>query len=1155
MAGRLDTQLGVYDSPEVENKTNKKSNNTDTKQDKASAKTQDSIRQLGQKNVLNGYRSITYNFTLSGLRKAAVDNLAEYRNSELDLVILKSGGKGTAGILPPDPVNSPVYDKNDAKVKRINEDVYDKNDAKVKRINEETSQGITTGFNNQSPGRFDMFIDNLEFDAAMAFTENSNTSLPTGVKFDVVEPYSVNGFLEALHVSSLSAGYPSYLQASFLLKMEFWGYPDAISFSEPELIPNSTRYFSIGITNVEIDISEKGTRYRVSAVPFNQRAFGEPNTLKKPVKMKGTTVKEILEDLMKSVNEQVARYDKDGNETNNGSNHNRYFVKFPTWVDGKWNYDVDNKIAGKKLIELYRDNALYNMVDPATVTPPNAYKAVQSNQPSPASRSAKPESIKYTPNKTVVQFPENQKLHDIISAVIRDSEYVRGILENIKASIDSEGNIEYFNININVKNRDVIDDLSKKPFQDYTFLVTPFKIHYTRIPGYGNEKISEKQLSKVSLKEYNYIYTGENVDVLSFRLNFNNLYFEAAPAAMGNRDVPSRRTGAASTNDPAVKLRSSSTSDASQQIPTQAIKVAPTSSYNSNGSAAQPLDTPYAVLARNMHDAIINANSSAITGELEILGDPFYVTAGGISNNAPSANNIRVNQDGSVASGVGDLLITLNFRNPIDIGLDGMMKFDPNRVPFSGVYRVTKVVSTFKEGTFKQRLEIMRVPGQVLDADITPSDPNDRIITKPEPDDQQSPSITNAPSYRADSATVFQQLGRGLPSPGLPGQQSNFTNAVGGLGGSSAVLSNQTLGAATRSALAANSSVIGKSLPRDLSSSIRLNTSGLVNLAQTGLSTAALVAVAANVVTGNVPSKRALGVIAGAAIGGALSRAIVIPNVGSGIGAGKTVSITNTPGFTPATLPSNSFSAIGKELTLTAKNAVSQLETEVGNFTKNINDLSSTALSAVTQLGTEASDFANDIGKKVNKLLATPADPAGIAATVGIDAAKLSGLGNKLASKVDSQVNDIIKNIPANVDLAQAAAAGLAVDYLSAASIKNLPASQLFSVAPAPLLSISKLSSIEFNPLSTLRSAGNAVDLASIKGKYASASTQLRSALGIPNIIDRASAGSVAQKFGSISAGQSPLDKLVNNVLNDPNASPYTGTDPIIRRRLGLPPL
>ena len=45
------------------------------------------------------------------------------------------------------------------------------------------------------------------------------------------------------------------------------------------------------------------------------------------------------------------------------------------------------------------------------------------------------------------------------------------------------------------------------------------------------------------------------------------------------------------------------------------------------------------------------------------------------------------------------VLITINFRNPEDINSfedGGMMKFDSNRVPFSGVYQVTTVVSTFK---------------------------------------------------------------------------------------------------------------------------------------------------------------------------------------------------------------------------------------------------------------------------------------------------------------------------------------------------------------------------------------------------------------------------------------------------------------------------
>ena len=51
--------------------------------------------------------------------------------------------------------------------------------------------------------------------------------------------------------------------------------------------------------------------------------------------------------------------------------------------------------------------------------------------------------------------------------------------------------------------------------------------------------------------------------------------------------------------------------------------------------------------------------------------------------------------------------------------------------------------------------------------------------------------------------------------------------------------------------------------------------------------------------------------------------------------------------------------------------------------------------------------------------------------------------------------------------------------------------------------------------------------------------------------MDRNLLGSVSARYGS-SASVSPLDKLVNN-LSDPNAPPYTGTDPIVRERLGLP--
>jgi hypothetical protein len=81
-----------------------------------------------------------------------------------------------------------------------------------------------------------------------------------------------------------------------------------------------------------------------------------------------------------------------------------------------------------------------------------------------------------------------------------------------------------------------------------------------------------------------------------------------------------------------------------------------------------------------------------------------------------------------------------------------MMYFDPKRVSFSGVYRVISVSNTFKDGTFKQRLKIIRVPGQVLDQNITPSDPANRTITAPAIDDQVAPDATRSsnPSMRMD---------------------------------------------------------------------------------------------------------------------------------------------------------------------------------------------------------------------------------------------------------------------------------------------------------------------------------------------------------------------------------------------------------------------
>ena len=1149
--------------------------------------TKKQVAQSPEANILNSYRSITYNFTLAGLKKDYLKDPKKYRESELDLVILKSGGKGSSIISGSGPT------EQDVRLSQRNDDA-DPRDRRVQsaaQTNVDVSNNnisMIQGFNNRSPGRFDMFIENVEIDTLMAFTEGSGATLPTQIKFEVIEPYSVNGFIEALHVAAIAAGYPSYLQASFLLKMDFWGYPDAGEFSEPEKIPKSERFFPIGLTGIDVDITERGTRYRCTAVPFNERAFGEPNVIKKPIQMSGESVFSILSNLIKNVNEQVSKSDKDGKSESLGNKHDTYSIKFPSWSDTEGWIDGNNEIANSRLSEILKDNALYKMVDPATTDKPDAYKKQGASQPTPAQQSKEPEAIKYIPGKTVVQFAENMNIHEAISSVIRDSEYTRNILKDVKKSIDQFGMIKYFMVKVEVTNLDVINETTKKPFQNFEYVVTPYKVHYTRIPTYGQEQIDDRNLKLLSLRQYNYIYTGKNIDIINFKLNFNTLFFEAVPAAMGNNDTPSAKTGAAPDNGVVVKQNATPTETVQkQQIPTPPTKVEVSPVQATGGNSGQLLNDPYAILAKKMHSAIIDSKASMITGEIELLGDPFYIATGGVGNYVSTPESRGKTKDGEADHIFGEVLITINFRNPVDIDPEtGMMIFDPELIPFSGVYKVNKASSTFKDGTFKQRLEILRIPGQILDQDIRPSDPADRMITAPSVMDRVIPDTTRSsnPSQRLDSSTAMEQLDRGLPSPGLPGELSNFTAATGGLGGSTVGMLMQTPGRVLKSgALAAGSSIIGQPLPNDIASNIRLSSSGLANINQTGLSSAALLAVATNVLTGNIPAPRAVGVLAAAVGSTIVSAALNKSNQGSGIGEGATVKL---PGVT--TDPTGLDIKFGSTINPT-KIASEAVNTVVGAS----KELGTAAVGIVNSLGTGASTFAKDIGNKISSFAGTPADPKAIGARVGLDTAQLSGLGGQYQSKILNQIASFGNNTPEGVNLSQAANAGVVLDYISPSKIKNIPPTTPYSVAPTAPVDIAYVREVaakggatavanlygvnsvkelsgnlipadvlaatlnniprsQVNPYANnILGQLNTVDASVLKDKFGSANFQVSQLTGKLPVLDKNFAGSVAAKYGS-SSGASPLDKLVNN-LGDPNAPPYTGNDPVVRARLGLP--
>jgi hypothetical protein len=81
-----------------------------------------------------------------------------------------------------------------------------------------------------------------------------------------------------------------------------------------------------------------------------------------------------------------------------------------------------------------------------------------------------------------------------------------------------------------------------------------------------------------------------------------------------------------------------------------------------------------------------------------------------------------------------DIFVEVIFRTPLDtFGGNGLYKFQDGEEPspWSGIYRMNKVINTWKDGFFTQKLEGNRMPAQDLqgDGEIVPT-----VVDKPVPE-------------------------------------------------------------------------------------------------------------------------------------------------------------------------------------------------------------------------------------------------------------------------------------------------------------------------------------------------------------------------------------------------------------------------------------
>lgn len=784
------------------------------------------------KNPLNSYRSYNYIFTIASLSKTALSDPLSYRDNQDYFVIAKSGGKGSKGLKAPD-------DPSNAQ--------------------------LVTDFNQNSPGRFDFYINNVHIETIMGQNNKTSLSVATNIEFDIMEPYSMTGWIEALQVSAVAAGYAQYTTCPYLLKMEFVGYPDNEYLPETAtVVPNATRYFVFGFTGIDMDVTEEGARYHCKCVPFNEKGFGDPSVLKSSIQIVGKNVGSILNNFAEALNQAAQSDARASKGADKATKCDEYQITIPKVDETGIVKDSTNEAwFNCQGINLLKDNAVYKF-------------------PDPIAQNTATTTVRYDPGDPSIFFAERSNIHECIVSIIRDSDYAKDLLKDFPKNVDpNTGMVDYFMVHLEVEDKGVVDDTeTHKPFYIYRYVVIPYKMHYTRIPLAQNQTVDTSNLVTVVNREYDYLYTGANTDIQKFNLKFNTLFFQAIPPALGNKkDKPAAVSG----TQPEGYIPSLLVSKPTEEIKESSLGVQPVKVYPDFTqiqpmgvpNSGQPSDDPFAALAKNLHQAILD-NVDQCTADIDIIGDPFYLVTGGMGNYRPV-----INTDANSSSPVGtagegeapyttqDVMIIVTFRNPSDIDKEtGEAIFDQVTAPYSGVFRVIQVTSEFKDGVFTQKLSTVRLPAQLLDTNV-PIKPRAALVGSAEfsPDAPIPIPAEPVSTLRASPDSLFASITAGLPVAGLPGNLSQLiTSAAGSLGGavSSAAAGivqwGQTAASAGISGVTP-ASLAGTTLASGLSSAGAIGSSAMSAVTGLGTSAAGVVSgVAAKVSALNGGTAAALGI-------------------------------------------------------------------------------------------------------------------------------------------------------------------------------------------------------------------------------------------------------------------------------------------------------
>jgi len=652
------------------------------------------VNDLAVPNPLFKFASVNYLFTLSCLGQEDLTNTKTLLTAAPHDIIIRSSGLGG-------DTNSTVAEGFMPTADKIIKSGIGEVERKYR-----TAERVKTVFDKPR----DIYFKSVTMNSIPPNNQERSFTSVTSINMEIVEPQGIT-LLDRIRAGAANNGYFDHLDAPYLLTMEFIGFDEKTQMPlDNNELKNLKRVIPIKLVDMNLDVNQGGSIYSCVAIPYNE--FGFSNTYLYP-RTSGSVVGETIEEACQSITQIL------NNQT------------------------LDE--AAKNLVDLPDEYSV--TVDSAFKNTPFEFSSIRSTgfQPQDVPPS---QGFKTTNTQQIVKFNTNNSILTVLKEICRASPQFGN-----KEFKKWEKKVKYdlTRAQINSGNQGVYD-----ASQDQSMYFMSYKISTTITPlkGWANwdQKrqthkkkigihISPHYIHAYSLsipgvstgqkfknfvhKKYNYIFTGDNVDVLNLDINYRLAYFQSR---LKDVEADSRAIQYRSTPD--SKEEGPRYGDDFVQDGSHIVKHEVGTVKSSGDKTAESF-----FLLDQLQDELSNPLADMVNVQMEILGDPAWISQSQfipleLFNSEPGRSgraevkNMDYWQGGKnliwndkfkcYNTDVADPVILLNFRMPSDLDdKRGVYEIaDGKSTTFTGLYRVVGVTHNFDSGSFTQTLNMVRFKNQ-----------------------------------------------------------------------------------------------------------------------------------------------------------------------------------------------------------------------------------------------------------------------------------------------------------------------------------------------------------------------------------------------------------------------------------------------------------